>query len=525
VKPHGTVIAACLLAVFTPFASADDGYPVPPPEPVDSPLLVGSYYFPGHFNAMRWVPMAQYHHPYPLLGYYRDGEPEVSDWHIKWAVEHGIDFFAFDWYYDIATGNIHEHNNALELGFLRARYRDMMGFCIFWCNEERDAPPYTEDQMLLLARNLRDHYFTQPNYLRLGGRPVVIVSIPGRMIQSFGIEGSAAMWKKMSAEAGADILPVAKQDDRQEELKQAGYGAITAYNYADANVPPGQQRAPYDTMITGYEDRWRKATEGHVLPYIVPVSPGWDSRPWHGEATLVRTNPRPEKFRQMCEAARRYVDPTINAVIVECWNEFGEGSYIEPCTQYGFGYLDAIRDAFCPENPHHLDLTPQQLGRQAPQFPEIPIFTDADIAAQGGNWLYNPGFEKSFGWVYFAGGDVATDESQAHAGKRCARVSPAQQGLKSWYKAPVKPGDKVEVWAWVRVEPGASAKVNCALFSEGGSWLQRYTPVGEASSTEWTLVTKTFTWEDEKARQVDIEIVPQGGTVWVDDAGIRKLGE
>jgi hypothetical protein len=38
--------------------------------------------------------------PIPVLGSYRDGEPEVSDWHIKWAVERGISFFFFfalDW--------------------------------------------------------------------------------------------------------------------------------------------------------------------------------------------------------------------------------------------------------------------------------------------------------------------------------------------------------------------------------------------------------------------------------------------
>ena len=36
----------------------------------------------------------------PLLGYYREGDPSVMDWQIKWVVEHGISFFAFDWYWD-----------------------------------------------------------------------------------------------------------------------------------------------------------------------------------------------------------------------------------------------------------------------------------------------------------------------------------------------------------------------------------------------------------------------------------------
>ena len=87
------------------------------PQPVTGPILVGSYYFPGHFNAARWVPMVQARFPFPLLGYYRDGEPVVSDWHIKWALEHGISFFAFDWYYDYRTGVVAPAQQCAGAGF------------------------------------------------------------------------------------------------------------------------------------------------------------------------------------------------------------------------------------------------------------------------------------------------------------------------------------------------------------------------------------------------------------------------
>lgn len=519
------VLVACLVlvSVLAGPGFCQEPYPVPPPEPVASPYLVGCYYFPGHFNAQRWVPMAAYHQPYPLLGYYRDGEPEVSDWHIKWAVEHGIQFFVFDWYYDTHTGTVSIHNKALDQGFLRAHYRDSMRFCVFWCNEESGEPDYTEDQMLVLARTLRDRYLGRPNYLRLAGKAPLFISQPGRLLGRFGVEGLAGLWRRMSREAGVELMPVAEQHTDQETLKRAGFQACAAYNYAGVNVPPGQNSAPYDTMVSGYEDLWKQATEHTVLPYIVPVSPGWDSRPWYGEKAMVRTNPRPEKFRRMCEAAKKYVDPALKAVIVECWNEFGEGSYVEPCTQYGFGYLDAIRDAFCPDNPHHLDLTPQQLGRQAPVYAEIPIFTPADLAAQGGNCIYNPGFEKTWGWVYYREEDVRYDEKDPHSGRRCAVATPAEGGLKCLPWATVKVGDRVEVWAWVRTAPGARAEVKCALFVAGSHWLGRYVDVGAVTGSQWQKVSRTFTWSDAEATQIDLEVAPVGGAVWVDDVGIRKL--
>ncbi len=115
---------ACLLVSLVTGVVNGQKYTVPEPVPVSSDLLVGCYYFPGYFNVRRWEPIARFGHPFPLRGFYRDSEPEIADWHIKWAVEHGSDFFAFDWYCDYKTGHVRNHNAALEQGFLNARYRE-----------------------------------------------------------------------------------------------------------------------------------------------------------------------------------------------------------------------------------------------------------------------------------------------------------------------------------------------------------------------------------------------------------------
>jgi hypothetical protein len=40
---------------------------------------------------------------------------------------------------------------------------------------------------------------------------------------------------------------------------------------------------------------------------------------------------------------QRGLRPFVN---IEAWNEWLEGSYVEPSTQWGYGYLDAIGDVF-----------------------------------------------------------------------------------------------------------------------------------------------------------------------------------
>lgn len=522
-----TVIVA-LLSAAMPAQTGSADY-VPPPQACPTELVVGCYYFPGHFSPMRWTPFRRAGFPIPVAGFYRDGEPEISDWHIKWAVEHGISFFAFDWYYHYEQGPSTEHNKALDQGFLRARYRDRMKFCLMWCNENRDEH-YTDDHITKLTNSLVENYFKQPNYLRVDGDNVLVVSVPEYFLRSFGVEGTAKVFARMSEmcrKAGVGgFFPVAKRHENQLELKQAGFRAITAYNYPEAGMTAEQlkgHRAPYSEMVRGCEEIWKKVTAEGTLPYIVPVAPGWDSRPWYGKDALVRTDPRPELFREMCKAAKRYADPKLRMVIAECWNEFGEGSYVEPTVKYGFGYLDAMRDAFCAADSQHDDIVPLSIGRPAPVFSTIPEPAEASMNA-GLNMLYNGDMEGEWGWVLFNNPPAAT-ESPGHQGQRCL-VVPAGQGVKTQWLMPIPPGKKVRVRLSYRIPTGATLSTQAALF-KAEQWLGRYTDIAtlSGSSDQWKSFEQDVTFADPDASRFDIEFVANGGKCLVDDIDIRVVAE
>jgi hypothetical protein len=107
--------------------------------------------------------------------------------------------------------------------------------------------------------------------------------------------------------------------------------------------------ADYQSMVDTYLDFYgsAKSTKG-TLSYIAPASPGWDSRPWGGK--LFRENPTPEKFKQMLIGAKDFVGSNKsnipNILMIEAWNEFGEGAFIEPTKKWGFEYLQVIRSTF-----------------------------------------------------------------------------------------------------------------------------------------------------------------------------------
>jgi hypothetical protein len=314
----------------------------------------------------------------PLLGYYREGDPSVMDWQIKWAVEHGISFLAFDWYWDRGQRQL-EH--ALDEGYLRARFRPFMKFCLLWANHNPPGSSSAPDLLAMLDYWIA-RYFRAPEYLTVDGKPVVIVFTPRQLRADLGTDGVRDALRAMRARArqagfpGLHVLGSARESAAGlRALRDEGYDAATGYNYPRAGMADeGAREAPYADMVDGYERIWYTIAAEGVIDYAPVAEPGWDSRPWEGAKALVRTGRTPEKFADLLRRARAFTDrhPLAGGrklVLIEAWNEYGEGAVIEPHRQWGFGYLDAVRTVFAPRAGRHTDVAPADVGLAVPRAP------------------------------------------------------------------------------------------------------------------------------------------------------------
>ena len=104
----------------------------------------------------------------------------------------------------------------------------------------------------------------------------------------------------------------------------------------------------------------RKKLSGPVFAQedVIPtLLPNWDNTPRRAEGAMVLHNATPEQFYEHCKETFAYVRGKQNKVVfLKSWNEWGEGNYMEPCIQYGHGYLQALKRALDDENTNRRNI-------------------------------------------------------------------------------------------------------------------------------------------------------------------------
>jgi len=87
---------------------------------------------------------------------------------------------------------------------------------------------------------------------------------------------------------------------------------------------------------------------------------GFDNDPWSKKLNNnITWRLKPTGYQQLAENVKAWIDSNgsgINRrlVLLGCWDEFGEGHYVCPTEEYGYGYLDAVRSIFtnCDNTPY-----------------------------------------------------------------------------------------------------------------------------------------------------------------------------
>ena len=406
---------------------------VPEPKPVRSAVEITALYYPGTEHMPEWDMVAQTRPEIkPLLGWYDEGNPEVIDWQIKWAVEHGISSFCVDWYWNRGYRRL-EH---WVKGFYKARHRKYLKWYMMYANHNQPGAHSTEDQ-IAITKYWIDNYFSTPEYYKIDGKPVVCYWNPSNLNNDFiaeaatrgenltgdaGIRRAFAISEKMAKEAGLPGIHWQKMwsDTAYDPVcavasRSAGFLSSISYGLvhkARALAPVAAAKAgglSYDMVMEAMPKLWQAKAVQQELPWWLPIPTGWDDRPRSFSRSTIIRGRTPEKFAAICREARAFCDRNgIRHAVIHPINEWQEGSYIEPNEEYGFAMYDAIRDAFCekPLTGWPKNLRPSDVGLGPYDYP--PLFRSSVQ-----RWEFSDSME---GWYRqpYGGGELEVKDGCLH---------------------------------------------------------------------------------------------------------------
>lgn len=330
---------------------------------------VGVYYYPGWRNNVLgniaprpWQSIQPFPARKPLLGWYDDGKVGIVDQQLAWMADSGIRFIVLDWYWNRDLGVL--QGQTLD-AYLKSPNRARVPFALLWANHT-EAPRDRADFNAMVAHWIE--CFRRPEYLRLDGRPVIFifsVALLEQHAQAFGSSAQALLDAARAAarRAGAGELFIVGGTGagdptalRAAQGTATGYDAFSAYNYQGPGIrayADGHTEShSFDELAQAYREQWQWMLAMPGVSFVLPMTAGWDRRPWGGSEDSLhdRSEPTATEFAQHLRSARDVLEhheaQTHGLGVLCCWNEFGEGSYVEPTQERGFAFLDAVRSVF-----------------------------------------------------------------------------------------------------------------------------------------------------------------------------------
>jgi hypothetical protein len=153
-----------------------------------------------------------------------------------------------------------------------------------------------------------------------------------------------------------------KMEPRDDLVSKGRYCLGLDYTFAycwHVQGNPSPQQA-----IAAQLDSINKTRRLGILPQVVTVSQGWSG--WRDEGSIWKIPPA--QYKELLEKAKAVIRtfPATQLgsrmILLDNWNEWSEGHYLAPHREYGFGYLDAVREVFSDAPKDHVDLLPKDMG-------------------------------------------------------------------------------------------------------------------------------------------------------------------
>lgn len=310
--------------------------------------------FPGHYQPR--IPGE--------LGFYDLRATEIMREQLRLALEAGLEGFCFYYYYFSGKKLLYKPIENYIKSDLKAP------FFFLWANENWSrrwdggdneviiSQQHSPEDDLIFIRDLVPT-FRDERYVKIDGKPILMIYKTHLFPD---IRDTVERWRQeITAHGFPDLYLVLVDDWTQDPPHPRSLGFDASYEIPSNLVPKEVMFDAADELgladtFTGRIVDYRKFAQYHVSrPAPVykrfrTVMLPWDNTPRYAGRAMVHVNTAGEDYRMwlshaLLDTAARF-SPDERIVFVHSWNEWCEGTYLEPDGKYGRRYLDETRGAF-----------------------------------------------------------------------------------------------------------------------------------------------------------------------------------
>lgn len=324
----------------------------------------------------------------PLWGYENEADPQVMEKKIKAAADHGLSAFIFDWYWHKEGPFL---DACLEEGYLKAKNNQDLKFAIMWANHDwleihpaTRYQPYptrltgavSEDVFIQATDHMIKTYFNHPSYWKVDGKLYFSIYEMMSLVKGLGgLENTRRVlgeFRKRVRDAGLgglhlnavvwgiETLPTENTlTDPNEIIKYLGVDSVTSYVWVHHIPFTHFPDTPYQEIRAVCKQEHERLTKEYALPYFPNVTVGWDSTPRTVQTDRfdeigypyypVYVGNTPQEFEKALQDMKEFLEKGMTKpaiCTINAWNEWTEGSYLEPDTVNRMGYLEVIKKVF-----------------------------------------------------------------------------------------------------------------------------------------------------------------------------------
>ena len=297
------------------------------------------------------------------LGFYDLRSPDALAAQATLAARYGIEGFCV-YYYNFGTRRV----LSQPLDVVRANPDLAFRWCVCWANENWTKHWDGGTKEILLAQSYDDATLAaiiadviaqaaDPRYIRVAGKPLFLVYRPMLLPDPAAFAADCRRAFAQAGFPGVQLVYVESMEAVDKGLRPADIGFD-----ASVEFPPHGRAVPATETAEIIKEGWNGyrydypetacafiTRETAAYPRYPAVFPSWDNtarQPLRGTSFDAVS---PEAFRvyveEKIDEIRNFHIGDHRLLFVNAWNEWAEGTHLEPDTGYGHRWLEALRDA------------------------------------------------------------------------------------------------------------------------------------------------------------------------------------